>query len=103
MDLFSQTHLTEIILPVHNRNGNDAHYQSEKNHFKNQTEIVLAHLMNGERVTGKEMFELHGIQDIRPRLAAIRKSLIGTNKRLVSERIKGAHGSKISWLESFEL
>lgn len=91
MDLF-----TQIEMPERNQNGNNESYQANKEHFKSQTEIVLEHLMRGETVTGTRMYELHKIQDVRPRIAAIKKTLIGTNMRLVEERIKGGHGAK-SW------
>jgi len=92
MDLFSQQ--PEIILPAHNCNGNDSQFQENREHFKSQTEVVLEHLELGEWVTGIRMYELHKIQDIRPRIAAIKKLLALTGRVLLEEKIKGAHGAK---------
>jgi hypothetical protein len=99
MDLFSQPPLIEIIMPDRNRNGNDSQYQDNKSHFKTQTEVVMGHLERGEWVTGVDMYEKHRILDTRPRIAAIKKSLIGTGRVLLEEKIKGGHGAKRWGLE----
>lgn len=98
----SNEKVTEIKMPEYNRFGNDAQYQENKDHFKNQTQIVLNHLLKGETVTGAKMYELHKIQDIRPRIASIKKSLIGTQHCLVEKRIIGGHGAKEWKLERIE-
>ena len=92
-----QTEITfPIEMPAHNQHGNNASYQENKPHYKNQTEKVLAHLLKGESVTSKLMYELHQIQDIRPRIAAIKKSLDKNKFTLEEGRIFGGKGAK-SW------
>jgi len=86
----------------HNRHGQDEVYQDNRPHFQSQTEVVLSHLRNGEVVTGARMFTLHQIQDIRPRIAAIRKLFLTTGERLLENRIKGANGAKEWWIECNE-
>jgi hypothetical protein len=96
VELFDPQHLQEVklVMPEHNRHGNDAQYQQSKSHFKTQTDIVMEHLEKGEWVTGVDMYEKHRILDVRPRIAAIKKSLIGTGRVLLEEKIKGGHGAK---------
>jgi hypothetical protein len=96
-DLFSEVpnqHVTfpalDITLPSHNKNGNDAQYQENKSHFSNQAQKVLEHLKRGEWVSGMQMNQLYGIQDIRPRIASIKRS----GNVLEERKIKGAHGAK---------
>lgn len=96
MDLFDPQHIEQVklVMPSHNRNGNDEQYQEGKEHFKTQTQIVLEHLERGEEVTGELMYQLHRILDTRPRIAAIKKSLAGTWKYIEERKIPGAHGAK---------
>lgn len=78
----------------HNRNGNDTQYQVNKEHFTKQAATVWECLKNGESVTGKDMFERFQIQDVRPRIAAIKKALIGTDYELQETKIPNGKGAK---------
>lgn len=87
---------TKPILTVeHNRHGQDESYQENRQHYSNQTEIVLAHLDNGEWVSSKSMFELHQIMDCRARIYSLKKA----GYKIVEEKIKGGKGSKLWRLE----
>lgn len=86
----------ENYMPEHNRNGNDTDYQVNKAHFTKQALTVWECLVKGEEVTGKAMFERFQIQDVRPRIAAIKKALEGSDYYLLETKIPGGHGAK-SW------
>jgi hypothetical protein len=96
VELFDPQHLQEVklVMPEHNRHGQDASYQENKSHFKTQTEIVMDHLEKGEWVSGVDMYEKHRILDVRPRIASIKKTLRLTGRVLLEEKIKGGHGAK---------
>lgn len=86
----SQPRFNGLTVPHNRHKGNDQILQENRKHFENHTQIVLDHMMKGERVSGLRMMKEHGIQDIRPRIAAIKK--LGYN--VLEEKIKGGHGAK---------
>lgn len=93
LDLFSSEHIS--LVASHNRGtGNQEILDANRKHFQGQALKVLEHLLKGERVSGSRMFELYRIQDIRPRIAMIKKYYpIG------EEKIKGGHGAKEWYLQ----
>lgn len=91
MELFDPQHLQEVklVMPEHNRHGQDASYQENKGHFKTQTEIVDEHLKK-EPVTSLLMMKLYGIIDTRARIYALKKS----GRKIGERKIVGGKGSK---------
>jgi hypothetical protein len=77
------------LTATHNRHGQNESLNENREHFTKQALIVLGHLLNGEYVDGLSMFKIHEIQDIRPRIAAIKK-----HYPVEEEKIPGAHGAK---------
>ncbi len=78
----------------HNRNGNDETFQLNKPHFQNQAEKVLYDLLCGDTVSGLSMAAKYKIQDIRPRIAAIRLLLKPYGVALIETKIPNGHGAK---------
>ena len=78
----------------HNRNGNDETFQINKPHFQNQAEKVLYDLLQGETVSGRTMFAKYEIQDIRPRIAAIKKAFKLYGFELQETKIPGCARAK---------
>lgn len=77
------------LTPERNKNGGQANLDENRPHFTAQALTVLQHLLNGEWVSGREMFIKHDIQDVRPRIAALRKYF-----ELDEEKIPNAKGAK---------
>jgi hypothetical protein len=78
----------------HNTNGNNKTFQENKPHFHNQTGKVLYELSLGVKVTGQNMYVKYSIQDIRPRIAAIKKALKLYGIELQESKILKGHGAK---------
>lgn len=97
LDIFTDSPKEEINLTVeHNKGaGNQEILEENRKHFQGQAQKVLEHLLKGERVSGSRMYELHKIQDIRPRIAAIKKA----GYLVKEEKIKGGHGAKEWFIE----
>ena len=56
------------LTPERNKNGGQANLDENRPHFTAQALTVLQHLLNGEWVSGREMFIKHDIQDTRARI-----------------------------------
>lgn len=82
--------VNHLTVPHNRHKGNQQILNENREHFSNQTKTVLDHLLKGEKVSGLKMMRLHGIQDIRPRIACIKK----LGYQLTEEKIKGGHGAK---------
>lgn len=90
MLLRSQPDLFTQLTPDYNRHsGNQEILEENRQHFSTQAIKVLRHLANGEKVSGEMMHRLHGIQDYRPRIAALRKLFA-----LIPSKIPGGKGAK---------
>ena len=78
----------------HNQHGNNQTFQINKPHFQNQTEKVLYSLLQGETVSGKSMAAKYEIEDIRPRIAAIKLILKPYGVSLVESKRPGCPRAK---------
>ena len=89
----SQNSIKQPLTVARNQHeGNQAILEENREHYSNQTQTVLNHLLNGESVSGARMYDLHRIQDIRPRIAAIKK----LGYELEETKISNGKGAK-SW------
>lgn len=99
-DLFNQPAVelcdgVDKHMPSHNRNGNDESYQENKEHFAGQTKLVWELLLQGETITGERMFMEHRVQDVRPRIATIKKYLeVNKDYELQESKVPNGHGAK---------
>lgn len=85
----------QLTVPHNRHKGNEDILNENREHFTNQTQLVLNHLKRGERVSGLRMMKLHGIQDVRARIYAIKKA----GYVVMEEKIKGGHGAKKWWIK----
>lgn len=88
LDLFNQP-AYQLTEPFNQHTGNQEILDDNREHYSQQAKLVLEHLLRGEWVNGRQMNRLHQIQDIRPRIAAIKKYYV-----LEERKIEGGHGSK---------
>lgn len=103
-DLFNQPSYEPQLTEARNRHrGNQEILDENREHFSSQTEIVFSHLRKGEKVSGLQMMGLYKIQDVRPRIAKIRKILEEYGIELMEERIPGGHGAKTWWITPTDL
>jgi len=77
------------LTPERNKNGGQANLDENRPHFTAQALTVLQHLLNGEWVSGREMFIKHDIQDVRPRIMCIKQHI-----ELEEQKIPNAKGAK---------
>lgn len=96
LDIFTDSPKEELTAPYNKGAGNQQILEENREHFNGQAKKVLDHLLKGERVSGLRMMELYKIQDIRPRIAAIKKA----GYQLKEEKISGGHGAKEWFIEN---
>lgn len=78
-----------VLTAKRNKNGGQKNLDENRVHFSQQAEKILKYLLRGYSITGLKAFKIFGIQDYRPRIAAIKKHV-----QLESTMVKNGKGAK---------